>query len=151
LRSDDPQQRAHAIKRTPPVGTGRIQLEQALANDPDPRVRAQAAQQLGGSEGYASTHALIKAVEDDDPAVAAAAVEALVDKGDPSVCGALRAALKRDLDEDVERAVNRAIGNLEHSVRLLPESPDVVELVPAPKGAPLPDDHAGDKPSASGT
>lgn len=134
LTAPDPGERVNAVKHTPPLGSGRAQLQAVLARDPDPRVRAHAARQLGGADDYASTRALIESVDDSDPSVGLAAIASLVDKGDASVCAELREAVEENPDESVRTALMQAIGSLEHGVRLRPESPDIFEYEPAPKG-----------------
>jgi HEAT repeat protein len=127
LQEEAPQVRLAAVKLTPPLGSGRDRLRSALARDPDPGVRAGAARQLGAGDDYATTSALLGALEDPETSVVKSAIEALVDIGDPSVVPALQAALDEHPDQDVQRALRLASERLQQGARRDPELPSLFE------------------------
>jgi len=83
-----------------------------LGADPDPSVRARAADSLAdvepGPDAFRVVGALLGALEDPEPSVVAAVIEALEDVHDvvpdPSIREAVR-ALAEDEDDDVRAAV----------------------------------------------
>jgi hypothetical protein len=69
LRSSNPEMRMEAAADIEPEGPALTPLLDALANDPDPRVRAKNAEQLGDAEGCTTALALANATGDPDPTV----------------------------------------------------------------------------------
>jgi hypothetical protein len=64
-------ERRRGISAINPQGEGLAVLLRSLANDPDPTVRAAAAERLGRSQGYAATRGLVEGLQDPDPEVQA--------------------------------------------------------------------------------
>lgn len=100
-------------------------LVRALRTSSMFRVRTQAAISLGGVETEpAVIEALSSALQDDHPAVRAAAAAALERHGDPSALPALRRAT-RDRESVVRSAANRAVRALERVARSRPRTRSV--------------------------
>jgi len=88
------------------------ELVQQLGRSNDFRMRVQAALQLGKSKDTRATRPLIKALDDENVSVRAAAAAALKTLGDPEALPALR--LNRlDRSEVVRRQVSESIASLE--------------------------------------
>ena len=83
-------------------------LADALSHDPDPRVRAEAANQLGYADSIGAVRALLRALKDSDPTVVAAAVESLGFTADDSVIPDLEPLLQHP-DAQVREQAKRVI------------------------------------------
>lgn len=96
-------------------------LSQALASDPEARVRAAAAAALGIAGGGAAPAELLAATTDPDDLVRRSAVKALGSFDDPTTPGTL---LERTEDEDREVAIRaaEALLALTHRPRAAPEA-----------------------------
>ena len=95
------------------------------------RVRAQAAISLGRVEGEpAVTRALSGALEDEHPAVRAAAASSLEQLRDPSALPALRTAT-RDRDSAVRASASRAVRTLERVARSTPRTQPIPDTTGA--------------------
>jgi hypothetical protein len=95
---------------------------QSLRTSTAPAERISAARALGLTQDQASTPHLVAALEDDDPEVRRAAVNALAELRDPSAIGPLNALLEREKNRKVPHSlIRRAI---EASATIdLPETP----------------------------
>lgn len=120
LTDDDPSQRARAVYETAPIGAGAGRLGGILLNDPDADVRASAAFQLSGGQGYAVTRSLVQALDDDSPTVVIEAVKSLAGTEDPSVIDNLLALLDTKHGPAVKDAVHTAIDHLGTMKRMAP-------------------------------
>jgi tetratricopeptide (TPR) repeat protein len=88
----------------------------ALGKAKDPKVRAQAADILGGARDAATARALVLALTDKDPTVRVACAQALTKIGldvDPDVRPALKALLAKEKDDRVRAAVDNALSSAE--------------------------------------
>lgn len=104
------------------IGSPAIAALIELLKDPDPAIRVQAVQALGGIKDPRNVDALIAALRDKSASVRAAAVPSLSASEDPRVVDLMLAAF-RDTDANVRRA---ALAGLEHS-----NDPRVVEVFKA--------------------
>ena len=104
----DPVVRLEAIALMAPEGEDLPKLVELLSEDPDPLVRAAAAEELGDGEGFDTAPALMLALDDGEPAVVVASIEALEDLFDDHPDPEIRArvaTLREHPDEDVREAV----------------------------------------------
>jgi HEAT repeat protein len=107
-------------------------LVDALA-DPEPGVRRMAAGLLGRTSVEGAGTALIRAVDDDpDPAVRAAALEALTTLGGPPPAAAAAEACLLDLDARVREAAVRALGAVSPDPTTIGGIPTIADLVHDP-------------------
>jgi hypothetical protein len=93
LASSSPTRRVEAVSTLEPEGPGLEVLLDYLAADPDPQVRAAAAEQLGDSDAYSAVRGLVAALDDPDARVVLAAVEAIDMLWDESLAPELRPLL----------------------------------------------------------
>jgi hypothetical protein len=112
LQSSNALTRSEAIAEVDPDGLGREVLLDYLALDPDPRVRAAAAEQLSMTDSFRGVQGLLEALDDPDPRVVLQAVEALDLLGDESLIPELR-ALRNHGDPAVRQAAEEALESLE--------------------------------------
>jgi hypothetical protein len=85
IEDTDARVRAEAAGRVKPEGEGQQLLEELLAEDLSPEVRAAAARRLAGGDSYATVGALLQSLNDPSPEVVIAALEALEFVGDESI------------------------------------------------------------------
>ncbi len=112
LESRDAVTRAEAASEIEVEGPALDRLLEILAEDPDPRVRAAAVQQLGDSGSHWAVRGLIDALGDAEPEVVLRAIEALEFEGDESVVPNLEPLLDhRDLA--IREATRDALESLE--------------------------------------
>lgn len=112
LEDPDPERRIEALGDLEPEGEGLRQLGRLLARDPDPQVRAAAAEQLETSESPEAVEALLGALGDPAPRVVIAALEALEFVADERVVPEL-ARWQNHPDPEVREALQDAIEFLE--------------------------------------
>jgi len=89
IGSDDPEERRRAAEALRIDRDGIEKLGEVVASDPDPRVRAAAAERLGEDESLAAVQHLLDALRDPDPLVIIAALDALAFAGDESIVAEL--------------------------------------------------------------
>jgi hypothetical protein len=82
LDARDPDERARAVARLDPDGPELDALSLALRDDPSPAVRRTAARVLAGGRGLHTHPVLLEALDDPDPEVVVAVIEALEDAYD---------------------------------------------------------------------
>ena len=104
LRSSNPEMRMEAAADIEPEGPALPPLLDALANDPDPRVRAKIAEQLGDAEGCTTALALAKATEDPDANVRRTTWAGLEMLCDESMLTQLQARCAHETDPSVQEA-----------------------------------------------
>ncbi len=75
LRSSNPEMRIEAVAGLDPEGAALMALLEILRTDPDPRVRAKAAEQGGEADGFMACAGLLDALGDPEPAVVLHALE----------------------------------------------------------------------------
>ena len=102
LRSSNPEMRMEAVADIEPEGPALSPLLDALANDPDPRVRAKIAEQLADAEGCTTALALANATGDPDPAVRRNTWTGLEMLCDESMLIQLQAKCSREMDPSVQ-------------------------------------------------
>ena len=102
LRSSNPEMRIEAAADIEPEGPALSPLLDALANDPDPRVRAKIAEQLADAEGCTTALALANATGDPDPAVRRNTWTGLEMLCDESMLIQLQAKCSRETDPSVQ-------------------------------------------------
>ena len=102
LRSSNPEMRMEAAADIEPEGPALTPLLDALANDPDPRVRAKIAEQLGDAEGCTTALALANATGDPDPNVRRNTWTGLEMLCDESMLVQLQAKCSRESDPRVQ-------------------------------------------------
>jgi hypothetical protein len=112
LENPNPLARSEALEEIDPEGPGRDVLLDYLEADPDPRVRAAAAEQLSMTDSFKAVRGLVGALYDPDSRVVLKAVEALDLLGDESLIPEL-AALRNHGDPAVREAVAEALEALE--------------------------------------
>ncbi|MEE2673717.1 MAG: HEAT repeat domain-containing protein [Myxococcota bacterium] len=110
LRLDDADvdERIEALELIDPEGNGLPLIIDRLARDPDPRVRAAAAEKLDFSDTLVSVDALVSALNDPDKQVVLAAIDALELTDDITVTEDL-ALLLQHADEEIREAADEAI------------------------------------------
>jgi HEAT repeat protein len=91
----------------------------AALHDPDPQVRAAAAQVLGLARVQAAGDALMAALDDPEPAVSLAAADALGRINDPALVSGLLAALEHP-QEQVRLGAARALGAMRVEAAVVP-------------------------------
>jgi HEAT repeat protein len=89
-----------------------------LALDPDPEVRAAAAQRLASTRSFEAITGLLDAIYDPVPEVALEAIDALTAIKDRSVILSMKSALDHRLEPTVQQALQRGIQSLEFSARM---------------------------------
>jgi HEAT repeat protein len=104
--------RAEAVRRVAPEGEGEEVLNELLARDPSPQVRAAAALRLGGGESFSAVDALLKSLSDPSPQVVIAALDSLEDVGDASIIPKLEGLMNHP-DPEVREAVVETMGWLD--------------------------------------
>jgi hypothetical protein len=104
LRSSNPEMRMEAAADIEPEGPALSPLLDALANDPDPRVRAKIAEQLGDAEGCTTALALANATGDPDPNVRRTTWTGLEMLCDESMLTQLQAKCAHETDASVQEA-----------------------------------------------
>jgi hypothetical protein len=104
LRSSNPEMRMEAAADIEPEGPALSPLLDALANDPDPRVRAKIAEQLGDAEGCTTALALANATSDPDPNVRRNTWTGLEMLCDESMLTQLQAKCAHETDTSVQEA-----------------------------------------------
>lgn len=104
LRSSNPEMRIEAAGDIEPEGPALSPLLDALQNDPDPRVRAKIAEQLGDAEGCTTALALANATGDPDPNVRRTTWAGLEMLCDESMLTQLQAKCSRETDPNVQEA-----------------------------------------------
>ena len=104
LRSSNPEMRMEAAADIEPEGPALSPLLDALANDPDPRVRAKIAEQLGDAEGCTTALALANATGDPDPNVRRTTWAGLEMLCDESMLNQLQAKCAHETDAGVQEA-----------------------------------------------
>jgi len=82
LEDRDPEVRARAAARLDPDGPGLETLASVLRDDPSPAVRRTAARALAGGRGLHTYPILLQSLDDRDPEVVVAVIEALEDAYD---------------------------------------------------------------------
>ena len=112
LDSSEPEVRAEAASEIDPEGQALAKLAAMLAEDPDPRVREAALEQLAGVELHAAVDALIRALDDPDPHIVVLAIEAIENDGDESLVPEIEPLLDHR-DSMVRDAAWEAIDALE--------------------------------------
>ena len=99
LGSDNPAVREDAVLAARDADDERVVAAvEALLEDPDGRIRLEAVRTLDELKSTRSVPLLMKHVQDEDPEVARAAIDALGRLGDPAASPALVAAITADLD-----------------------------------------------------
>lgn len=111
LADSDPVVRRDAVAQLDAEGEDAERLVAFLAEDPDPRVRAEAAEQLAFSDSFAGVASLIRALGDPDATVVSASIAALTFAGDASVVPQLEPLLEHR-DPSVRETAARAIESL---------------------------------------
>ncbi len=108
LRLDDADadERIEALELIDPEGDGLSLIVDRLARDPDPRVRAVAAEKLEFADTLAGVDALIRALSDPDKQVVLAAIDALELTEDYTVTQDLARLLEHPDDEIREAAAD---------------------------------------------
>jgi hypothetical protein len=104
--------RAEAVRRVAPDGEGEELLNELLAEDPAPQVRAAAAYRLGAGDSFSAVDALLRSLNDPSPEVVMAALDSLEDVGDASIIPRLEGVLNHP-DPEVREAAIDAIEFLE--------------------------------------
>ena len=104
LRSSNPEMRMEAAADIEPEGPALPPLLDALANDPDPRVRAKIAEQLGDAEGCTTALALANATGDPDPNVRRQTWAGLEMLCDESMLTQLQSKCAHETDPNVQEA-----------------------------------------------
>lgn len=109
LRLDDADadERIDALEEIDPDGEGLALIADRLARDPDPRVRAVAAEQLEFADTLAAVDALVLALSDPDREVVLAAIDALELTDDRTVVRELELLLDHP-DEEIREAARDA-------------------------------------------
>jgi len=85
LADSDAERRASALAAIDPAGDAAAHVVELAKSDPDPRVRAVAAERLGDADTYQATTVLLDCLADPSPQVVIAALEALEFSGDSSL------------------------------------------------------------------
>jgi hypothetical protein len=112
LESRDSEVRADALTELDTDAPGMERLAVLALEDPESSVRLAAIEHLEGEDGFGAINVLIKALEDDDPAVVARAVEAIGTLGDESLLPMI-VPLQDHRDARVREAVGEAVEFLE--------------------------------------
>jgi hypothetical protein len=118
IQSPSSQIRAKAIPKIPNTGQGLHVILDTLALDPDPEVRAAAAQRLASTRSFEAITGLLDAIYDPVPEVALEAIDALTAIKDRSVILSMKSALDHRLEPTVQQALQRGIQSLEFSARM---------------------------------
>ena len=108
IGSSDPEERRRAAEDLGLDPDGIENLAELIASDPDPEVRAAAAERLGDADSYASVQKLLAALHDPDPLVIRAAIDALSFSDDESIATELEFLLDHpdpEVQEDAEDAI----------------------------------------------
>lgn len=110
LRLDDADadERIEALDQIDPEGDGLPLIVDRLARDPDPKVRAAAAEKLEFADTLAGVDALVRALSDPDKQVVLAAIDALEFTEDYTVTQDLATLLDHP-DEEIREAAEDAI------------------------------------------
>ncbi len=108
LRSSTPDMRIEAVNGIDPEGPALTSLISILAEDPDARVRAAVAEQLGNADGYAAVSALVNSLGDSDPAVVLKALDSLQFVGDETLSPILKSKCMGHPDSKVREACAEA-------------------------------------------
>lgn len=108
LRSSTPDMRIEAVNGIDPEGPALTSLTALLVDDPDARVRAAVAEQLGNADGYAAVAALVNALSDPDPAVVMKALDSLQFVGDETLAPILKSKCMNHPDPKVREACAEA-------------------------------------------
>jgi hypothetical protein len=109
LRSSNPEMRMEAAADIEPEGPALSPMLDALANDPDPRVRAKVAEQLGDAEGCTTALALANATADPDPNVRRTTWAGLEMLCDESMLTQLQAKCAHETDASVLEACHSTL------------------------------------------
>ncbi len=114
LQDADPAVRWTAIQllfniRDPQLGPS---LEKMLTDDPDPEVRMKVVGMFRGQENLSRLGALVRSLNDSDPQVRIASLQALGDIGDPSVAVWVTALLK-DAEPNVRIEALKTLGRFQ--------------------------------------
>ena len=112
LESPNAVTRAEAASKIEAEGPALDRLLEILAEDPDPRVRATAVQQLGDAGSHWAVRGLIYALGDAEPEVVLRAIEELELEGDESVVPDLEPLLDHR-DAAIREAAREAVESLE--------------------------------------
>ncbi|MGR8952449.1 MAG: HEAT repeat domain-containing protein [Gammaproteobacteria bacterium] len=116
ISSLDDELRLNAVSHLDTDNAGDVKaLENALANDPAAEIREEAAVQLSFADKKLAEPALIKALNDPEPAVVVAAIEALTNlegKNKGAIIDAIK-QLGSHPDEDVRDAMQTALEDME--------------------------------------
>lgn len=108
LRSSTPDMRIEAVNGIDPEGPALTSLTALLVDDPDARVRAAVAEQLGNADGYAAVAALVNALSDPDPTVVMKALDSLQFVGDETLAPILKSKCMNHPDPKVREACAEA-------------------------------------------
>jgi hypothetical protein len=108
LAHGDPTVRAWAVAHLRPEGDDLAELTRLVAEDADPAVRVASAEQLALSDSAIGIAGLLGALEDPDPVVVLAAIDALEFSGDALLVPELEPLLLHT-DDRVREAVREAI------------------------------------------
>jgi HEAT repeat protein len=108
LRSSTPDMRIEAVNGIDPEGPALTSLIALLADDPDARVRAAVAEQLGNADGYAAIDALFGALDDPDPTVVLKILDSLQFVCDETCAPVLRSKCLNHPDAKVREACAEA-------------------------------------------
>jgi hypothetical protein len=108
LDDADAEERLEALGEIDPDGEGLTLVMDRLARDPDPRVRAAAAEKLEFADTLAAVDALVLALNDPETSVVLAAIDALEFSEDPTVVADLALLLDHP-DPEVREAAQDAI------------------------------------------
>ena len=106
LESADPEERAQGARDLPLDAAGLTALSELIDRDPDPDVRAAAAERLGDDDSAAAVAGLTRALSDPDPQVILAALDALEFVDDPSTLPAIRGLFEHPNPEVVDAAID---------------------------------------------
>lgn len=106
LEDPDEWVRAEAVRRVAPEGEGEEVLNELLARDPSPQVRAAAAHRLGAGDSFSAVDALLKSLNDPSPEVVISALDSLEDLGDESIIPKLQGVLNHPNPEVREAAID---------------------------------------------
>ena len=112
LQNPDTEIRATAAKKVKPVGDAFYQLTDMLVKDPSPEVRIATTWALEMSDDPLAVEALVKCLQDKDPAVVVECLRSLEFNGDETTVEYLIPMLTHD-DEDVRSAAADAIKSLQ--------------------------------------
>ncbi len=109
LRSSNPDMRIEAVEGLEPEGPALEALLDILKNDPDARVREQAAKQGGEADGFMACQGLLDALGDREPAVVLQALDSLEFTCDETVAPLVRQRCAQQVDPAVKERCAEAI------------------------------------------